>query len=166
MSDANVIYIGSKPPMSYVMAMIRSFNVLGSDDVVLKARGRAISRAVDVAEISRRRFLTGVETVKIEIGSEQMPMPEGGTRGVSTIAITMRKTEKPATPEKPSPPPLDVSEVKGVGGTRAEKLRKSGFSTVASLAKADPEKISKLTGISEKLSANLVESAKELMKKK
>jgi len=166
MSDANVIYIGSKPPMSYVMAMIRSFNVLGSDDVVLKARGRAISRAVDVAEISRRRFLTGVETVKIEIGSEQMPMQEGGTRGVSTISITMRKTEKPATPEKPSHPPLDVSEVKGVGGTRAEKLRKAGFSTVDSLAKADPENISKLTGISEKLSANLVESAKELMKQK
>lgn len=166
MSDANVIYIGNKPPMSYVMAMIRSFNVLGSDDVVLKARGRAISRAVDVAEISRRRFLTGVETVKIEIGSEQMPMQEGGTRGVSTISITMRKTEKPATPEKPSHPPLDVSEVKGVGGTRAEKLRKAGFSTVDSLAKADPENISKLTGISEKLSANLVESAKELMKQK
>jgi len=166
MTDANIVYVGSKPPMSYVMALIRSFNVMGADNVVLKARGRAISRAVDVAEISSRRFLMDVRTTKIEIGSEQMPMQEGGTRGVSTIAITMTKTGKAATPEKPAPPPIDVSEVKGVGGTRAEKLKKAGFSTVDSLAGADAENLSKLTGISETLSAKLIESANELLKQK
>jgi len=166
MTDSNIVYVGSKPPMSYVMAVIRAFNVLGADNVVLKARGRAISRAVDVAEISRRRFLTDVQHSKIEIGSEQMPIPDGGTRGVSTIAITMTKTGKAATPEKPVLPPLDVSEVKGVGGTRAEKLREAGFTTADSLAGADPENLSKLTGISEKLSAKLIESAKERLRQK
>ncbi len=160
--------------MSYVMAVIRAFNFLNADSVVLKARGRAISRAVDVAEISRRRFLTDIQPAKIEIGSEQMPIPDGGTRGVSTIAIILTRTgaaeaPKPALKPEPSPEPapetaMDVSEVKGVGGARAEKLRKAGFTTVESLAKAEPEKLSELTGISEKLSAKLIESAKELLK--
>lgn len=166
MTEANIVYIGNKPPMSYVMAVIRAFNVLGADNVVLKARGQAISRAVDVAEISRRRFLKDVKPIKIEIGSEQMPTPDGGTRGVSTIAITMRKAVKAATPETPVPQPMDVSEVKGVGRNRAEKLVKAGFSTVTSLAETEPEDLSKLTGMSEKISAKLIESAKELLKQK
>jgi len=57
MKDENTVYIGSKPPMAYVMAMITAFNRSGADSVVLKARGRAISRAVDVAEIARGRYL-------------------------------------------------------------------------------------------------------------
>jgi len=166
MTDANIVYIGSKPPMTYVLAVIRAFNFMDVDNVVLKARGRAISRAVDVAEISRHRFLTDVRPAKIEIGSEQMPTPDGGTRGVSTIAITMTKTVKTRKPETPTPPPLDVSMVKGVGGARAEKLKEAGFSTVESLAGADPENLSKLTGVSEKFSAKLIESAKELLKQK
>jgi len=167
MSDVNTIYIGNKPPMNYVLAVIRTFNYPGVDNVVLKARGRAISRAVDVAEIASRRFLTDVQP-KVEIGSEQMPTPEGGTRGVSTIAITLTKTGKAGAPEvapEAAPaPPLDVSEIKGVGGARAERLRKAGFSTVQSLAAADPEKLAELTGMSIKFSAKLIESAKELQK--
>jgi len=78
MTDANIVYVGSKPPMSYVMAVIRSFNVLGADNVVLKARGRAISRAVDVAEISRRRFLTDVQHSKIEKARSRCRYRMGG----------------------------------------------------------------------------------------
>jgi len=78
----------------------------------------------------------------------------------------MTKTGKAEAPEKPVLPPRDVSEVKGVGGTRAEKLRKAGFTTADSLAGADPENLSKLTSISEKFSAKLIESAKELLRQK
>jgi len=54
-TDENVIYVGRKPPMSYVLAVVTQFNS-GSDEVIIKARGRAISTAVDTAEIVRNRF--------------------------------------------------------------------------------------------------------------
>jgi len=38
--DENVIYVGKKPPMSYVLAVVTQFNTSGSDEVVIKARGR------------------------------------------------------------------------------------------------------------------------------
>ena len=44
-TDENVIFVGNKPPMSYVLAVVTQFNMSGSDEVVIKARGRAISRA-------------------------------------------------------------------------------------------------------------------------
>lgn len=89
--DDNVVYIGSKPPMSYVMAVMRTFNETNSESVVLKARGRAISSAVDVAEITRNRFLTDLGEPKIDISTEELPSRDGGTRGVSSIAITLPK---------------------------------------------------------------------------
>lgn len=159
----NIVYVGNKPPMNYVLAIMRFFNA-DADAVVLKARGRAISRAVDVAEIARRRFLTEVQDPKIEIGSEQMEAAEGGTRGVSTISITMTREKESKKEAPPTKHPV-ISDIKGVGEARAEKLRKSGFDTVESLAKAKPEKLSKLSGISEKVSGNLIASAKELLKK-
>jgi len=59
--DENTIFVGSKPPMSYVLAVVTQFNMGGSDEVVIKARGRAISRAVDTAEIVRNKFMKKVE---------------------------------------------------------------------------------------------------------
>ncbi len=103
MKDANIVYIGSKPPMAYVMALITAFNITGTENVVLKARGRAISRAVDVAEIARNRYLNDIMTEKIEIGSEQMPRDDGSTRGVSTISISLKRGDKAA--EKAEAPP-------------------------------------------------------------
>lgn len=149
--------------MNYVLAVIRGFNFAGVDNVNLKARGRAISTAVDVAEIARCRFLTDVQTTNIEIGTEQMPRQEGGTRGVSTISITMTKTSK-AKPKVPSTPPIGVSEIKGVGGARAEKLRKAGFATAESVAKAEAEKLSELTSLSQQFSAKIIASARELLR--
>ena len=55
MSEENIVYIGNKPVMNYVLAVVTQMNG-GAPEVVLKARGRAISRAVDVAEIVRNRF--------------------------------------------------------------------------------------------------------------
>ncbi|EMR74516.1 archaeal DNA-binding protein, partial [Thermoplasmatales archaeon SCGC AB-540-F20] len=56
-TDENVIYVGRKPPMSYVLAIVTQFNS-GSDEVIIKARGKSISTAVDAAEITRNRFAT------------------------------------------------------------------------------------------------------------
>ena len=61
-SEENVIYVGNKPPMSYVLAVVTQFNS-GSTEVVIKARGRAISRAVDAAEITRNRFVTDAKVI-------------------------------------------------------------------------------------------------------
>lgn len=90
--DQNVIYVGNKPPMSYVMAVITGFNVGDTDEVTLKARGRAISTAVDVAEIVRNRFFKDATAQNIAIGTEQITPREGGNpRNVSTMEITLKK---------------------------------------------------------------------------
>jgi DNA-binding protein len=86
----NVVYVGSKAPMNYVLAVITLFNE-GNKTVVLKARGRAISTAVDVSELSRNRFLSDLKVEKIEIGTEELPRREGGTINTSTIEITLSK---------------------------------------------------------------------------
>ena len=56
-TDENVIYIGRKPPMNYVLAVVTQFNS-GSDEIIIKARGRSISTAVGTAEIVKNRFVT------------------------------------------------------------------------------------------------------------
>jgi DNA-binding protein len=90
--EDNVIYIGNKPPMNYVMALITAFNMQDTDNVVLKARGRAISTAVDVAEITRNRFFKDAEVKTIAIGTEEIAPREGGNpRNVSTIEISLHK---------------------------------------------------------------------------
>lgn len=192
MKDENTVYIGSKPPMAYVMAMITAFNRSGADSVVLKARGRAISRAVDVAEIARGRYLNDLKAEKIEIGSEQMPTEDGRTRGVSTIAITLRKggeaavkAEAPPEPveepkpveetkEEPKPePPTEVkaapkidvglADIKGVGKTTVEKLTEAGYKSPKSIARAKPSTLSGKTGLSEKVATRIIDAAKELL---
>ncbi|MGD2201289.1 MAG: DNA-binding protein Alba, partial [Candidatus Bathyarchaeota archaeon] len=85
MSEESIIYIGQKPPMRYVTAVITAFSRGDIESVTLKARGRAISRAVDVAEITRNRFMEQLSSPIIEIDTEQMPNDDGGTRGVSTM---------------------------------------------------------------------------------
>jgi len=92
MSESNSVLVGRKPVMNYVLACITLFHG-GADEVNVKARGRAISRAVDVVEIVRRRFLPDVKVKNIGIGTEQLaPTEEGGTpTNVSTIEIQLTK---------------------------------------------------------------------------
>jgi DNA-binding protein len=87
-SDENTIYVGNKPPMSYVLAVVTQFNG-GSDEVVIKARGRAISRAVDTAEITRNRFVTNAKIKDIKIGTESITNEEGRSSNVSSIEISL-----------------------------------------------------------------------------
>ena len=89
-SEENVIFVGNKPPMSYVLAIVTQFNS-GSNEVIVKARGRAISRAVDAAEITRNRFVTDAKIKQIEIGTESITNEEGRTSNVSSIEITLAK---------------------------------------------------------------------------
>ncbi len=90
--DPNVVYIGNKPPMDYVMAVITAFNMSDTNEVVLKARGRAISTAVDVAEITRNRFFKDAKVHSVAIGTEEVTPREGGNpRNVSTMEITIKK---------------------------------------------------------------------------
>ena len=89
--ERNIVYIGNKPVMSYVLAVITNFNMPDVKDVVLKARGRSITIAVDVAEITRRRFMNTLTVDKIEIGTEEMKQEDGRTRGVSTIEIQLKR---------------------------------------------------------------------------
>ena len=93
-NDENVIYVGNKPPMSYVLAVVTQFQSGGSDEVVIKARGRAISRAVDAAEITRNRFVTNAEIKEIKIGTESVTNEEGRTSNVSTIEICLTTKKK------------------------------------------------------------------------
>jgi len=94
-TDGNVIYVGNKPPMSYVLAVVTQFNTGGSDEVVIKARGRAISRAVDTAEIVRNRFITDAKVKDIKIGTESITNEEEGrTSNVSSIEISLTTKKK------------------------------------------------------------------------
>jgi DNA-binding protein len=95
-SDENTIYVGNKPPMSYVLAVVTQFNTSGSDEVVIKARGRAISRAVDTAEIVRNRFIVDAQIKEIKIDTESVTNEEGRTSNVSSIEIclTTKKQSK------------------------------------------------------------------------
>jgi len=93
-TDDNVIFVGKKPPMSYVLAVVTQFNTSGSDEVVLKARGRSISTAVDTAEIVRNRFVTDATIKEIKIGTESVTNEEGRTSNVSSIEICLIKKKK------------------------------------------------------------------------
>jgi DNA-binding protein Alba len=86
----NVVFVGKKPSMSYVLAVITQFSN-GQPEVHVKARGRAISKAVDVAEIVRKRFAQDVKIKNIEIGTEVRDLGDKGKVNVSTIDILLSK---------------------------------------------------------------------------
>ena len=88
---SGIVFIGNKPPMSYVLAIITDLSASNAKEVTLKARGRAIATAVDAAEIARRRFIKDLKISKIAIGTEELPLREGENRArnVSTMEITL-----------------------------------------------------------------------------
>ena len=88
-----IVFVGSKTPMDYVLAVMTRLSANDSKEVTLKARGRAIATAVDVAEITRSRFLKDLKVGRIAIGTEEMPAREGENRArmVSTMEITLTK---------------------------------------------------------------------------
>ena len=86
----NVVFIGKKPSMSYVLAVVTQFSE-GQNEINIKARGRAISKAVDVAEIVKNKFVQDVKVGDIKIGTEEIENEKTGKTNVSTIEITLKK---------------------------------------------------------------------------
>jgi len=114
MSRDNIVYIGRKPVMTYVMAVLATFN--NQDTVEIKARGRSIATAVDVAEIARNRYIDNLAKPKITIETEKI-MDGDAVRNVSCMTIELSKEgteakeplKKAMAPKEESKP---VSEIK------------------------------------------------------
>ena len=162
MTDLNTVYIGSKPPMTYVMVVMSAFRDSGSDHVVLKARGRAISRAVDVAEILRNRYMPDVKATEIVSGTEQLPSHDGGIRGVSTLSITLER-EKGGTPE----PKLVVKEEVAEEDVAEEEPPKEELKeTVAEKAEtlSKPHEVSDLKGVGKATEEKLLQGGYKSVK--
>ena len=86
----NVVLIGRKPVMNYVLACITQLTS-GDKEIEIKARGRSISRAVDVAEILRNRFMNDLKVKTIDIGTEEIETEDGSKLNVSAITIKLSK---------------------------------------------------------------------------
>lgn len=92
MAEENSVFIGNKPFMNYVTGVVMQFTTKEAKEVTVKARGKFISRAVDIAEVARKRFLDNTVDVKeIKIDSEEFQNKEGKNVRVSTIEITLAK---------------------------------------------------------------------------
>ena len=91
MSD-NSIFVGPKPFMNYVTGVVMQFTSKAAPSVIIKARGKFISKAVDVAEVARRKFLEdkNVSVKNVSIGSEEFENKEGKIVNVSVIEIALK----------------------------------------------------------------------------
>jgi len=85
----NVVLIGRKPVMNYVVAVLTQLT--SNNEVIIKARGKTINKAVDVAEMIRNRFIKDIKIKKIEIGTDKVKNPDGREVNVSTIEIVLAK---------------------------------------------------------------------------
>lgn len=95
MTEDNSIFIGGKPFMNYVTGVVMQFTTKNAEEVIVKARGKFISRAVDVAEVAAKRFLLGQIIVKeVRTDSEEFENKEGKQVRVSTIEIVLAKSKK------------------------------------------------------------------------
>ena len=90
--DDHTVFVGSRPFMNYVTGVVMQFTTQGAGEVFIKARGKFISRAVDIAEVASKRFLEGqIEVKDIKINSEEFTNKENRLVRVSTIEIAMGK---------------------------------------------------------------------------
>ncbi len=87
--EGSFVYVGKKGAMAYVLAVVTQFGS-GSKNVTIKARGKSISRAVDVAEIVRNKS-EDVKLNSIDISTEEVQTDDGRPLKVSTIAIQLKK---------------------------------------------------------------------------
>ncbi len=85
-----VVFVGKKPFMNYVTGVVLQFNN-GANEVTIKARGKYISKAVDVAEVVRNRFIKDAKVKDIKIGSEEFSGEGDKKVKISTIEIVLSK---------------------------------------------------------------------------
>ncbi len=88
--EENTVFVGKKGTMAYVLAVVTQLNQ-GATEVRIKARGQAISRAVDVAEIVRNKFVTDIKLEGINISTEELTTQDGAALKVSAIEIMLKK---------------------------------------------------------------------------
>ncbi|USN45368.1 MAG: DNA/RNA-binding protein AlbA [Candidatus Woesearchaeota archaeon] len=88
----NLIFVGNKPFMNYVTGIVMQFTTKEASEVIVKARGKFITKAVDIVEVAVHRFLEGkIKKLKIETSSEDFKNKEEKDVRVSTITITLVK---------------------------------------------------------------------------
>lgn len=92
MSKKSIIYVGSKPTMNYILAVVTQINH-GASSIILKARGRVINHAVDAAEIVRNNFVPDMDIINIEIATEELTERNGSSSNVSLIEIELKKDD-------------------------------------------------------------------------
>ena len=92
----NIIFVGIKPFMNYVTGVVMQFQNKGQNEVIVSARGKFTSKAIDVVEVARRTFLKdeNIQVREIKISSEQFENKEGRRIFVSSIEIYLIKPEK------------------------------------------------------------------------
>src|SRR4030067_1014009 len=98
----NVIFVGKKPTMSYVLAVITQFSE-GQNEVFVKARGRSISTAVDVVEVTRKKFLHDLKC-EIETDTEVITDERNQKVNVSTISARLFKAGNTPPRARRGPP--------------------------------------------------------------
>jgi DNA-binding protein len=87
--EGNMIRVGKKPVMNYVMACVTLFNS-GRNEIIIRARGKAITKAVDITEMLRRSFMKGLIIKSIRVGSEDIRRMQEEFP-ISTIEIVLTK---------------------------------------------------------------------------
>ena len=91
MSRSNTVFIGRKPVLNYVLACMTLFKS-GQEEILIKARGRSISTAVDTVEVTRSRFMPDLKVADISIGTEELTSQDRqGPTNVSTIEIKLHR---------------------------------------------------------------------------
>jgi len=94
MAEQNLVRVGRKPIMNYVTACVTLFNS-GNDEVIVRARGRTIEKAIDIVQMVKRGFLKNVTILGIEVGSENVRRVDGTRGNISVIEITLaRETDE------------------------------------------------------------------------
>ena len=108
MQKDNTVFVGNKPVMNYVLAVVTQFNN-GAEEVAIKARGKAISRAVDTAEIALNRFLDNVAKKQIVTSTEVIDTDSGKTNVSSIEIILSQQKSSPAPSPSISGPAEHIS---------------------------------------------------------
>ena len=88
MSQPNLVRIGKKPIMNYVTACVTLFNS-GNDEVMVRARGKTIEKAIDTVQMLKHGFLKNVIIKKINLGTEDVTRFNGTRGNISIIEIIL-----------------------------------------------------------------------------
>ncbi|MCX6773551.1 MAG: DNA-binding protein Alba [Candidatus Micrarchaeota archaeon] len=88
--DDNTIYVGKKPSMGYVLAALTQFTN-GATEIAVKARGKLTSKAIDVVQILKNRYMNDVAIKEVKIGTEELTGEDGRVSRVSIIEIYLKK---------------------------------------------------------------------------